>query len=308
MKRAREVNTDEEKRQAKQKAIAQPIVAVPTRNPTPRRFALDDFEIGKKLGCGKFGRVYLAREKSSEFIVALKILYKEEIVKCNVERQVRREIEIQSQLLHRNILRLYGYFYDETRIFLILEYAAQGELFSALCKAGSFPEARAARYLRQLASAVTYCHKKNVLHRDIKPENILLGYKGEMKLSDFGWSVHATSRRKTFCGTPDYMPPEMCKGKTYDKAVDAWTLGVLLYEFLTGTTPFTGSSNSKTYDKIAREAVAFPKDVTLSDDAKDLINRLLIKNPDQRMTVKEIPNHPFIRKFTHASSQAVNRV
>src|SRR3990167_6911954 len=305
MKRAREVN-DEEKRQAKQKAIAQPIVAVPTRNPTSRQFTLNDFEIGKKLGCGKFGRVYLAREKSSEFIVALKLIYKKEIVECEVEKQVRREIEIQSQLLHQNILRLYGYFYDDSRIFLILEYAARGELFDTLSDAGSFSEARAARYLRQMASAVNYCHKKNVLHRDIKPENILIGHTGELKLADFGWSVHARSRRKTVCGTTDYMPPEVCKRQAYDKAFDAWTLGVLLFEFLTGTTPFVASTSERTREKIVNNPLIFPKHPTISDDAKDLISRLLVKNADNRMTVKEIPNHPFIRKFTQASSQAVN--
>jgi aurora kinase, other len=109
---------------------------------------------------------------------------------------------------HENILRLYGYFYDAKRVYLILEYAAQGELYKTLRKVGRFDEARAARYICEMAKALGYLHMKHVIHRDIKPENLLLGLKGELKIADFGWSVHApNTRRTTLCGTLDYLPP-----------------------------------------------------------------------------------------------------
>lgn len=167
-----------------------------------KRWTLDDFHIGKPLGRGKFGNVYLAREKKSRYIVALKVLYKGQLLKSNVEHQLRREIEIQSHLRHPNILRLFGYFHDATRVFLILEYAAKGEMFKELVKCRRFDEKRTAGYIKDLALALDYCHKKHVIHRDIKPENLLLGLSGELKIADFGWSVHAPrDRRTTMCGT-----------------------------------------------------------------------------------------------------------
>ncbi|KNC73148.1 AUR protein kinase, partial [Sphaeroforma arctica JP610] len=182
-----------------------------------KRWELSDFEIGRPLGKGKFGNVYLAREKSSKFIVALKVLFKSQLQKAEVEHQLRREIEIQSHLRHPNILRLYGYFYDKTKVYLILEYAPKGELYKELTRLKKFTEAKTAAYVCQLAKALMYCHAKHVIHRDIKPENLLLGLTGELKIADFGWSVHAPSnRRTTMCGTLDYLPPEMVEGKAHE--------------------------------------------------------------------------------------------
>ena len=134
-----------------------------------KRWTLSDFDVGRPLGKGKFGRVYLAREKKSNYVVALKVLFKQELIDNHVEKQLRREIEIQSHLRHPNILRLYGYFYDSKRVYLILEYASQGELYKVLQKKVKFPEREASVYIRQMANALQYLHKKNVIHRDIKP-------------------------------------------------------------------------------------------------------------------------------------------
>mmetsp|Transcript_22055 Transcript_22055/g.89457 ORF Transcript_22055/g.89457 Transcript_22055/m.89457 type:complete len:270 (+) Transcript_22055:196-1005(+) len=124
-----------------------------------RRWTLDDFDIGKPLGKGKFGNVYLAREKQSKYVVALKVLYKSQLTKSGVEHQLRREIEIQSHLRHPNILRLFGYFYDQNRVYLILEFAAKGELYKELTKCTRFSEERSATYIAQMAHALHYCHK-----------------------------------------------------------------------------------------------------------------------------------------------------
>lgn len=156
---------------------------------------MEDFEIGRPLGKGKFGNVYLAREKQSKFILAIKVLFKAQLEKAGVEHQLRREVEIQSHLRHPNILRLYGYFHDATRVYLILEYAPLGAVYRELQKLSKFDEQRTATYITELADALSYCHSKRVIHRDIKPENLLLGSAGELKIADFGWSVHAPSRR-----------------------------------------------------------------------------------------------------------------
>lgn len=257
----------------------------------PRSFQLGMFEIGRPLGKGKFGRVYLARERTSGFICALKVLYKSEIqAGGGVEKQVRREIEIQSNLRHPNILKMYGHFHDSKRIFLILEFAGQGELYKHLKREDRFPEWKSAMYIAQMAAALRYLHKKHVIHRDIKPENILVGIHGEIKISDFGWSVHApASRRQTLCGTLDYLPPEMIRSggretTSYDEKVDLWSLGVLTYEFLVGRPPFDdGGSGVVTQRRIARADMTVPSFV--SPEAKDLIKRVSHRIP-LRSTLK----------------------
>jgi aurora kinase, other len=242
-----------------------------------KQFHLGMFEIGRPLGKGKFGRVYLARERSSGFICALKVLYKNELQHgSGVEKQVRREVEIQSNLRHPNILKLYGHFHDSKRIFLILEYAGKGELYKHLRRENRFPEWKAAQYVAQMASALRYLHRKHVIHRDIKPENILVGIHGEIKISDFGWSVHApNNRRATLCGTLDYLPPEMIKSGSkdnwYNEKVDLWSLGVLTYEFLVGEAPFEDTP-VMTQRRIARADMTIPSFV--SAEARDLIKKV----------------------------------
>eukprot|EP00243_Klebsormidium_subtile_P013813 TRINITY_DN9388_c0_g1_i1.p1 TRINITY_DN9388_c0_g1~~TRINITY_DN9388_c0_g1_i1.p1 ORF type:complete len:347 (+),score=92.39 TRINITY_DN9388_c0_g1_i1:560-1600(+) len=260
-----------------------------------KRWQLGDFDIGKPLGRGKFGNVYLAREKASKYIVALKVLFKNQLQQSQVEHQLRREIEIQSHLRHPNILRLYGYFYDTNRVYLILEYAAKGELYKELQRCKYFSERRSATYIASLARALLYCHSKHVIHRDIKPENLLMGIKGELKIADFGWSVHApNSRRQTLCGTLDYLPPEMVEGREHDAMVDVWSLGVLLFEFLFGVPPFEAAGHSETYKRILRVDLQYPAHPQVSLGAKDLITKLLIKDPKQRMPLQQVLQHPWI--------------
>lgn len=262
-----------------------------------KRWTISDFDIGRPLGRGKFGNVYLAREKRSQYIVALKVLFKSQLQESQVEHQLRREIEIQSHLRHQAILRLYGYFYDETRVYLILEYAANGELYKELQRYKIFSEKRAATYISSLAGALQYCHSKHVIHRDIKPENLLVGAKGELKIADFGWSVHApNNRRQTLCGTLDYLPPEMVEGKEHNAGVDIWSLGVLCYEFLFGRAPFEAEGHTETYKRIVRVDLHFPKIPVVSDAAKDFISKLLVKDSTKRMKLSEVFTHPWIKE------------
>lgn len=259
-----------------------------------KKWSLDDFDIGKPLGKGKFGNVYLAREKSTKYIVALKVLFKSQLQKAGVEHQLRREIEIQAHLRHPNILRLFGYFHDKTRVYLILEYAPRGELYKELKRQNRFSESTTATYMAQLSNALRYCHNKKVIHRDIKPENLLVGLTGDVKIADFGWSVHApSSRRTTLCGTLDYLPPEMIEGRHHDEKVDLWSLGILCYEFLVGNPPFEAESNTETYRRITKVDLHFPSYVT--EGAKDLVRKLLQHDPFKRLSLDGILDHPWIK-------------
>ncbi|KAI8129063.1 hypothetical protein FF38_01206 [Lucilia cuprina] len=262
-------------------------------------WSLNNFDIGRPLGRGKFGNVYLAREKESKFVVALKVLFKQQIHESNVEHQVRREIEIQSHLRHPHILRLYGYFHDEARIYLILEYAPKGTLFKELQAQPlkRFDERQSAIYIKSLASALQYLHERDVIHRDIKPENLLLGHKGDLKIADFGWSVHEpNSMRTTLCGTLDYLPPEMVQGKPHTKNVDLWSLGVLCYELLVGRAPFLATDYDDTYKKIIKVDYKLPDHVTKA--AAHFISKLLVLNPQHRLPLDQVLMHPWIIAHT----------
>ncbi|TXG64449.1 hypothetical protein EZV62_011443 [Acer yangbiense] len=228
--------------------------------------------------------------------VALKLIFKEQIEKYNIHNQLRREMEIQTSLRHPNILRLYGWFHDDERIFLILEYAHRGELYRLLRKNGHLSEKQAATYIASLTNALAYCHEKHVIHRDIKPENLLLDHEGRLKIADFGWSVQSRSKRHTMCGTLDYLAPEMVENKAHDYAVDNWTLGILCYEFLYGAPPFEAETQSDTFKRIMRVDLGFPSTPPVSEEAKNLILRLLVRDSTQRLSLQKILEHPWIIK------------
>ncbi|KAK0560287.1 spindle assembly checkpoint kinase [Tilletia horrida] len=264
-----------------------------------KKWCLRDFEVGRALGKGKYGRVYIARTAAPpQYIIALKCMYKKELV--GQEKQLRREIEIQMNLRHPHVLRLHGYFHDPGRVFLMLEFAGKGELYRLLGKIPDrrLPEWQAAKYTAELTDALIYLHAKNVIHRDIKPENLLLGIRGELKIADFGWSVHAPSNsRTTLCGTLDYLPPEMIHYEAHGHWVDLWALGVLIFEFLEGGPPFEeyGSNNPKTtYQRITHLDFHIPKH--FSPEAGDLIVRLLRLDPKKRLPLKLVLQHPWIKR------------
>ncbi|KAI3918176.1 hypothetical protein MKX01_041496 [Papaver californicum] len=243
-------------------------------NPNPDLYdwGLKDFDIGKPLGKGKFGRVYMAREKKHQYVCALKVLYRCQVEKYNLLPQLKREMEIQNTLDHPNILSLYGWFGDDERIFLILEYAAKGELYGLLRKTGHLTERQAATYIASLAKALAYCHKKNIIHRDIKPENLLLDHESNKK-------------RHTMCGTLDYLAPEMVEDKGHDYSVDTWTMGILCYEFLFGVPPFEAEKQNEKFKRIMKLDYSFPPTPHVSVEAKNLVRLILvhpwiIKNAD----------------------------
>ncbi len=264
-----------------------------------RTFSMDDFVLGKQIGKGKLGTVFVAKEKKSGYIVAIKSMSKKELAKGGYKITALREIDVQSKLRHPNISRLHGYFHDDEQIHLIVEYAAGGELYAELKRRHHFDEPTAARYIFQIASAIEYLHKHKIAHRDLKPENILMDLDGNLKLADFGWACRLDTknpRRKTLCGTLDYLPPEMVRGQAYDQTVDTWALGVMLYEFLVGDCPFLADDYDKTYELICNVKMpSLPPYV--SKEAKDLINRLCRAMPSKRLDLGEVLKHPFIKKY-----------
>lgn len=268
----------------------------------PRQWQLRDFKLEKKLGSGRFGQVYKAHEKLTKYTVALKVLTKSELIEHGADGQLRREIEIQRELSHPNILRLFGFFHDHEHVYLILEYAPGGELKEVLRKCGDcLREPVAAQFIEEIAGALRYCHSKGVIHRDLKPENLLLDANQRIKIGDFGWSVHAvsSSRRSTVCGTLDFLAPELCAKLSYDRSVDVWALGVLMYEMLLGVPPFMDPDTAKTMERICSVDLHFPVEddsTKISEDARDLIRSLLQKDPLKRMPLKDVLRHPWITK------------
>ena len=259
---------------------------------------LSDFLIGKKLGSGQFGHVYLAKLKSTQFICAIKVINKKlllgESMKCI--NQVRREIEIQSHLHHPNILAIYNFFWDKKNIYLVIEYAMGGELFKILHneEKGRFSEPKAAFYVEQVCNAIEYIHKMHIIHRDIKPENILISHE-VVKLADFGWSIHQKSNkiRTTFCGTAEYMPPEVINEQPHIPPSDLWCLGILIYELCAGEPPFTARTNCEIIHKIKNFKMKEYPD-HFSEECKDLIGKLIKRTPKERISIQEVKEHPWI--------------
>uniref|UniRef100_A0A158P769 Aurora kinase n=1 Tax=Angiostrongylus cantonensis TaxID=6313 RepID=A0A158P769_ANGCA len=269
---------------------------------TSRNWVIDDFDVGRPLGRGKFGSVFLARSKEEKVVIALKardfqVLFKDQLKKHNVMHQVKREIEIQYHLKHPNILRLKGYFHDQQRVYIILEFAEGGELHGRMKKKGKLDEHEAAKYVRQLADGLSYCHAKRVIHRDIKPENILLDR--NRNIADFGWAVVSShSRRETICGTLDYLPPEMINGDTHDHTVDNWAIGILLYEMLVGRPPFEFRDRSETFSAIMTCSFVIPSCV--SEGPSELIRCLVVKEPSMRLSLSGVLSHRWVVSMSTA--------
>ncbi|PKK60864.1 aurora kinase A-like protein [Rhizophagus irregularis] len=292
---------------------------------------MKDFKVGHEIGKGKYGRVHLATNKSSGYIVALKILLKQELKHDKLLRQLEREVEIQGNLNHPNILKLYGYFQDEKRVVMILEWASLGTLYAQLKRQMRFVEKQASRYIAQIAKSLKYVHERHIVHRDLKPENLLIDKQGVLKLADFGWATYVqdftkqvklnislktngynthnthyshfkySSSLKTICGTLDYLAPEMVKRQSYNEKVDVWALGIICYELLVGVPPFESIGFPLTIQRIVLDEVMIPDYV--SKEARDIIIMLLQKDPINRPSMEQVLNHPWIRMYNKSSPQ-----
>ena len=263
---------------------------------------IKDFEQLDTVGLGSFGRVRLCRKKKSNKIYVMKILKKSEIIKQKQVDHVYSEYNILSSLNHPFIVQLIGVNFEHPKyIYLILEYIQGGELFSLLRNNGNFPLEQTKFYIAHVITIFEYLHSKNIVYRDLKPENILINKNGYLKLTDFGFAkVLENDKTYTLCGTPEYLAPEIILNKGHSKPVDWWTMGILLYEMLVGIDPFSDDDPMKTYKKIIKGKINFPKDI--DKDAKSLIKHLLTADTTKRYGclkngVKDILNHRFFNGF-----------
>jgi len=262
--------------------------------PPSSKKTISDFEFSHVLGKGAFGIVYLAKDIDLDMIFALKLYNIPKIYKCGMQKQIIREVEIMNKISHPYIVGMHSFFAEEDWICLVIEYGLNGDLFAEINRKGRLPETQSSTYLFQLAKAVSYLHSLDVIHRDIKPENIMLGFWKEVKLADFGWSVYSPNvMRDTFCGTPDYVPPEILDGNKYSKQVDLWSMGVLFFEMLTGEPPFSEEEKSKKFAQIKTGYYEIPGDVPYG--ARNIIRRLLRVQKEIRLKIEDILEDKYIQ-------------
>ncbi|CDP13925.1 unnamed protein product [Coffea canephora] len=257
------------------------------------------YDLGRLLGQGNFAKVYYGRNLATGQSVAIKIIDKEKILKVGLINQTKREISVMALIKHPNVLQLYEVMATKTKIYFVLEYAKGGELFNKVAK-GKLKEDIARKYFQQLITAVDFCHSRGVYHRDLKPENLLLDENGNLKVSDFGLSALAESRRQdgllhTTCGTPAYVAPEVISRKGYDGAkADIWSCGVILFVLLAGYLPFHESNLMDMYRKISKAEYKCPN--WFPPEVRRLLSRILDPSPYTRISIAKIMENTWFRK------------
>ncbi|CAI0399495.1 unnamed protein product [Linum tenue] len=264
------------------------------------------YEIGRLLGQGTFAKVYYARSITTNQSVAIKVIDKDKVLKVGLADQIKREISVMRIARHPNVLQLYEVMATKSKIFFIVEYAKGGELFNKVAK-GRLKEDAARKYFQQLINAVEFCHSRGVYHRDIKPENQLLDENENLKVSDFGLSALAESRRQdgllhTTCGTPAYVAPEVINRKGYDGAkADIWSCGVVLYVLLAGYLPFHDSNLMELYRKIGKAEFKCPN--WFAPEVRRLLSKILDPNPNTRISMAKIKESSWFRKGLSSNKQ-----
>jgi len=263
---------------------------------------LDDFELLKVLGRGSFGKVMQVKKKSNNKIYAMKILKKRAIIARNQVEHTKAERKILQALQHPFLMTLRYAFQSKEKLYFVLDYYQGGELFFHLKNKRRFSEDVARIYVGEIALALGHLHSLAVIYRDLKPENILLDDNGHVCLTDFGLSkdVDPNDKAHTFCGTPEYLAPEIVTGAGHDKAVDWWSLGILLYELTVGIPPFYSQNVNEMYNKIQHGVLRFPP--FLSEACKNLIVALLNRDPTKRLGSKndidDVKAHPFFKDIS----------
>ncbi|CCH60380.1 hypothetical protein TBLA_0C05830 [Henningerozyma blattae CBS 6284] len=258
-----------------------PVPQVMVGKKTSGKYTLQDFQIMRTLGTGSFGRVHLVRSNHNGRFYAMKVLKKHTVVKLKQVEHTNDERRMLSLVTHPFLVRMWGTFQDSQQVFMIMDYIEGGELFSLLRKSQRFPNPVAKFYAAEVCLALEYLHSNDIIYRDLKPENILLDKNGHIKITDFGFAKYVPDVTYTLCGTPDYIAPEVISTKPYNKSVDWWSFGILIYEMLAGYTPFYDSNTMKTYENILNTTLKFPS--FFHDDVKDLLSKLIARDLSKRL-------------------------
>lgn len=268
------------------------------------KVSIEDFDLLKVLGKGSFGKVMMVRKKDSNKIYAMKTLRKAALIKRNQLLHTKTERNILQNIKHPFLTSLAYAFQTPEKLYLVMDFCGGGELFYWLKKDRRFSQNRARLFAAEILLALEALHKHNIIYRDLKPENILLDLEGHIRLTDFGLSKEAVTGAgavggtKTFCGTPEYLAPEILENKGHGKGVDWWSLGTLIYEMLTGLPPFYDQNMQRMYDKILNAPLRFPAYMT--PEAKSLLTALLQRKVEDRLGSSiddsaSIKKHPFFQ-------------
>ncbi|KAK6950308.1 cAMP-dependent protein kinase catalytic subunit [Daldinia eschscholtzii] len=269
---------------------------------TKGKYSLTDFDLLRTLGTGSFGRVHLVQSKHNQRFYAIKVLKKAQVVKMKQVEHTNDERRMLGEVKHPFLITLWGTFQDPKNLYMVMDFVEGGELFSLLRKSGRFPNPVAKFYAAEVTLALEYLHSRNIIYRDLKPENLLLDRHGHLKITDFGFAKRVPDKTWTLCGTPDYLAPEVVSNKGYNKSVDWWSLGILIYEMLCGYTPFWDSgSPMKIYENILRGKVKYPAYV--HPDAQNLLELLITPDLTKRLGnlyggSQDVKNHPWFSEVT----------
>ncbi|XP_043570060.1 protein kinase C theta type isoform X1 [Chiloscyllium plagiosum] len=263
-----------------------------------RRFTVDDFVLHKMLGKGSFGKVFLAELKDKNQFFAIKALKKDVVlmdddVECTmVEKRV-----LSLAWEHPFLTHLYCTFQTKENLFFVMEYLNGGDLMFHIQNCQKFDAPRATFYAAEIICGLQFLHAKGIIYRDLKLDNVLLDLDGHIKIADFGMckeNISNDARTSTFCGTPDYIAPEILLGQRYSMSVDWWSFGVLLYEMLIGQSPFHGNDEDELFQSIRTDDPIYPR--SLGKEAKDILIKLFVREPERRLGVKgSIRQHAFFR-------------
>lgn len=269
-----------------------------------RKASLEDFNLLKVIGKGSFGKVMLARHKQTGKVYAVKVINKKTIKQRDEVKHIMAERNVLMQnVKHPFLVGLRYSFQTPEKLYFVLDYVNGGELFFHLQRDKRFSEQRARFYAAEIVSALEYLHKMDIIYRDLKPENILLDAEGHVALTDFGLAkegVEVGDTTSTFCGTPEYLAPEVLRKQEYGMAVDWWCLGAVLYEMIVGLPPFYSRDCTEMYDRILHDKLRFPPHV--SEAAKSVISELLVRDPKKRLgagkdDAEAVMKHPFFESI-----------
>eukprot|EP01088_Endostelium_zonatum_P011330 TRINITY_DN25464_c0_g1_i1.p1 TRINITY_DN25464_c0_g1~~TRINITY_DN25464_c0_g1_i1.p1 ORF type:complete len:473 (-),score=75.91 TRINITY_DN25464_c0_g1_i1:108-1526(-) len=264
------------------------------------RVAEKDFTKIKVIGRGNFGKVFVVKKNDNGKIFAMKVLTKKSIIEKNELEHTKTERSILMRLDHPFLVHLYYSFQSSDKLYFIMDYVNGGELFFHLQKEKKFTPERVKFYCAEIVLGLEHLHKQGVVYRDLKPENILLTADGHICMTDFGISKEGLNAKDdktaTFCGTPEYLAPEVLEGKDYGKEVDWWSFGTLMFEMLTGLPPFYNEDVQTMYSQIINDTLNFPK--TMAPDARSLLLGLLERDPKKRLSdPTKIRSHPYFESI-----------